>query len=200
MSELRRRLRLVLAGGLLLPLVACDDAALTEPAAYAHEADGRVWVAVAPPQAAPPGAARGGQGVTTLVRELDALERWRHSAAAAGVGEGLDPEFDRARRGVAVSVAAAGRALREADHESAAAHLASGRAAAEQVAPRAVAARVIERAERRMEELGAGGVEAERALRLLRGARLALEESDDPRALRRALYALQVAQAALSDG
>jgi hypothetical protein len=199
MRSLPHRSTLTLLGALLL-LGACDDAHLTEPRVHAHEADGRLWVAVAPPEAGAEGGVRGGHSVTSLVRRLEALERWRHHAAGSGVMEGLDPEFDRARLDVAAAAVAGGRALSAEAHDEAAAHLAAGMEAARAVAPRAVAARVIDRAEERLALLDAATDEADRALRLLRGARLALEERDDPRALRRALYALQLAEAALSDG
>jgi hypothetical protein len=61
------------------------------------------------------------------------------------------------------------------------------------MAPAAVADRLLVHAESRLAERAAGDADAERALRLLRHAREALADGDEVRALRRALYALQLA-------
>lgn len=184
---------------LLAVPAACADARLTEPRVFAHEADGRLWVAVTRPEPFPQGEIDGRVAPSHLALGLDALDDWVQRAARSAVGEGLDPAFDRARAEVAAAARAGRGAMRQGDHLEAVRYLAAGGAAADEVAPAAVAARVIDRAEIRLRALPSGGDGSERALRLLRAARLALQERDDPRALRRALYALQVAEAALAD-
>jgi hypothetical protein len=128
-----------------------------------------------------------------LTISLAALQQWSDRAAAA-LAHGDFHELAgvvlevRARRTAAV------QALQQGDTAAAVVEIATGSSLVHAQSPEAVAARALLSAERRLASLSLQGADAARATRLLRHARESLAAGDQMRALRRALYALQLAE------
>jgi hypothetical protein len=127
-----------------------------------------------------------------LLTSLSALNLWADRAAFALAG-GEFPELGASAREVRARRAAAAEALQLGDTTSAVVELTLASAVIRAHSPGAMAYRALEEAERRVAEQSPSDPDAARATRLLRNAREALASGDDKRALRRALYALQLA-------
>jgi hypothetical protein len=142
------------------------------------------------------GVALGSLERTPATRVIDdaigAIDAW-----LARVGGSVDtrvyPEVAVSLRRVAVSRQIAHRALAAGDTSAALAELAMAAEAIRSHAPTQVALRVLERSEARLRERDLSGSSMRRALHLVRSAREELTSGDPERALRRALYALQLA-------
>lgn len=123
---------------------------------------------------------------------MAALARWSDA-----VGEDVDPrvypEVAASRAVVAEAVAAAETALASGDTASAVLRIADAAAEVRSHTPAAVALRVLGRAESRLRASAPPRPVLERAVHLIRSARHELVDGDPSRALRRALYALQLA-------
>jgi hypothetical protein len=127
-----------------------------------------------------------------LLTALAALDVWCDKAD--GVVEwGQFAEMRAAADAVRSRRTAAAEALERGDTSAAAVDLAIAGGVVSSMAPAAVASRLLVHAEQRLVERAASEADAARALRLLRHAREALANGDEVRALRRALYALQLA-------
>lgn len=115
--------------------------------------------------------------------------------AIADLSEETLPRAMDGRLGRAADLhASAARLLDEDREEEALADVLRGSDALRTVGPQGVAEMLIGRADRRLDEVRetADEVDVARADRLLRGARIALEDEDWSRAVRRAYYACQV--------
>lgn len=128
-----------------------------------------------------------------ISRAMDAIGRWRHA-----VGEDVDPRVYPGVAATSASVgeamAAAETALAEGDTVSALLWISDAAAGIREHTPAAVALRVLGRAESQLRASGVRGPVLERAVHLIRSARHELVDGDPSRALRRALYALQLAE------
>lgn len=128
-----------------------------------------------------------------LAAALGALQVWVERASSPSetddIGELADAISEvRSRRGAAVAL------LHSGDTTAAVVEIASASAVVRSLAPDAVATRALVSAERRLAARPVGGSDADRAVRLLRHARVALSQGDQVRAFRRALYALQLVE------
>lgn len=124
---------------------------------------------------------------------ISALDMWTRRAEAE-VDFQHHPELERAVGDVHSAREAAARLLARGDTAAAVIHLVEGAERVREQAPAAVALRVLDRVEARIRGEAEDDPALERALRLFRGARQALVTGDSRRALRRALYALQLAE------
>ena len=123
---------------------------------------------------------------------LAALDAWTERARAR-LQSGSYPELQAAADEVAGQAAAARRALSAGDTLQAVAHLASGTVAARRQAPVAVGLRLMGAVQARLgRPQGGESPNVRRARRLLAGAREGLATGDELRAMRRAMYALQL--------
>jgi hypothetical protein len=136
-----------------------------------------------------------------LASAFTGLDTWRRRAAGE-LETSISPELALATAQVAAEAGAARAALAAGDTLQAMERLAAAAAKAEAHAPPAVALRALERAADNLGRLDPRSVDAARAKHLLATARVALAEGEGSRALRRALYALQLAENArgLPDG
>jgi len=130
-----------------------------------------------------------------LTMALAGLQQWGETAAAAGAEDLRAPAVEVNDRR-----AAAAAALERGDTLAAIAEIVTASAVAHSLAPAAVASRALAEAERTLAARSARDADAARATRLLRNAREALASGDDARAFRRALYALQLADAQTQRG
>lgn len=129
-----------------------------------------------------------------LVRSLDALERWEQNAATR-LESGRYPELERAVAEVAGLRDAARALLARGDTAAAVVQLARAAERVRYETPAAVALRLVAAAEARIDSAAAPTERMRRARRLLRGAREGMATGDHARALRRAVYALQLLEA-----
>ena len=126
---------------------------------------------------------------------LAALEAWTDRARAR-LELGAHPELAAAAASVAARAQAARAALDAGDTAAAVRHLSEGTLAAREQSPIAVGLRLLAIAEARL-QAGAASSATERNVRaLLLGARAGLASGDSIRALRRAVYALQLLEGA----
>lgn len=128
-----------------------------------------------------------------LLGALAALDTWVGRAGAALETAEL-PELAARVAEVRSLRRAADAALQAGDTAGAVVHLVAAAAEIRDQAPAAVVARALAQAEERIHAEGVESPDATRVLRLLRHAREALAQGDNARALRRALYALQLAE------
>jgi hypothetical protein len=122
-----------------------------------------------------------------------ALDRWL-ARVGGSVDMGVYPEVAVSLRRVAASREIAGHALAAGDTAAALTQFAIAAEAIRSHAPTQVALRVLERSEARLRERQTSGTSMRRALHLVRSAREELTAGDPERALRRALYALQLTE------
>lgn len=226
----------------LFALGACTDLP-SSPTALRILADGRQWVAVAPPERLPDvamwlpyvsGAAEGGgaaaevgalqaaaerarregnpgraadlrgRALATAVRSLSrspepavfesalgALDQWTARARSTAVAEA--DALASAVSAVETGRARAAAALTAGDSTAAVAYLGGASEIVREWSPAEVALRVLARAEEAMVSSTRGAASRERVRHLARSARQELVDGDPVRALRRALYALQLA-------
>jgi hypothetical protein len=127
-----------------------------------------------------------------LHRAFSALDEWTDRARTAALAGEFPEVSDRMARVLALGVEAR-EALQRGDTVAALRDLTAAGALVREQAPALVAHRVLARAEERIADLAPRDPEAARALRLLRHSRESLAQGDAVRALRRALYALQLA-------
>jgi hypothetical protein len=125
---------------------------------------------------------------------LGALLEWE-SRAAARREAGRYPALDSVATVVAARRAEAQAALARDDARGAVLRLAEGGEAARSASPVAVALRVVGRAEQRIDGDPSPSAELRRARLLLHLSRDAMATGDQTRAMRRALYALQLIDA-----
>lgn len=128
-----------------------------------------------------------------LISALGALSTWMQQASTIADQEAFSG-LDESMRTVREARAHATQALQEGDTIAAAVHLTRAAAAVFQQSPEVIAARALTRAEQRLVREGNESPDAVRAVRLLRHARESLATGDAPKALRRALYALQLVE------
>jgi hypothetical protein len=162
--------RLRRSGDLVAALALDEDAAMTAAGA----------VTQAPP-------------ANVLITAIGALDTWverAHLARAQGSFEDLEERLVEVKRERSL----AREALELGDTAAAIQRVTAGATLIREQAPASVAARALIRAERRIEALVETDTDAARAVRLLRYSREALANGDPVRALRRALYALQLAE------
>lgn len=129
-----------------------------------------------------------------LVRSLDALQRWERNAVAR-LESGRHPELERAVTEVAGLREGARALLARGDTTAAIVQLARAAERVRKESPAAVALRLVAAAEARIDSAAAPTEPLRRARRLLRGAREGMATGDHTRALRRAVYALQLLEA-----
>lgn len=128
-----------------------------------------------------------------LDRSLEAIDLWLRRARSE-VDLGRFPVLAGAVEEVSAARSRAVRGLAAGDTSSAVLHIATGAEAIRDQSPAAVALRVLERAEERLRRHPQQSREIDRALHLVYTSREALLSGDPGRALRRALYALQLAE------
>lgn len=128
-----------------------------------------------------------------ISRAMDAIAQWRDA-----VGEDVDPrvypQVAATHAAVGEAMAAAEAALTDGDTVSALLRISDAAAGIREHTPEAVALRVLSRAESQLRASGVRGPVLDRAVHLIRSARHELVDGDPSRALRRALYALQLAE------
>jgi hypothetical protein len=130
-----------------------------------------------------------------MLGALAALEAWTDRARAR-LELGAHPELAAAAASVAARAQAA-RAALDAGHTAAAVrHLSEGTLGAREQSPMAVGLRLLASAEARLQARAASGAAERNARALLLGARAGLASGDSIRALRRAVYALQLLEGA----
>jgi hypothetical protein len=127
-----------------------------------------------------------------LLAGLGALDIWSDRASRPLEGEGFD-ELRTTVADVRAHRRRAASAMQNGDTLTAVLALTEASRLVNSYAPDLVAARLLARAETRLREHSASHPDAARALRLLRNSREALATGDDERAIRRAFYALQLA-------
>ncbi len=132
----------------------------------------------------------------TVLRAIAALDGWLARAEGRLEGGGF-PALDGAVAGVAALRREAAAALARNDVPGAAVLVTRAAAEVREWSPRGVGMRLIALAESRIASDATPSQDLRRARRLLRTAREALATGDDTRALKRALYALQIADAEL---
>lgn len=132
-----------------------------------------------------------------LVRALDALHRWERNAAAR-LESGRYVELELAVAEVAGLRDGARALLARGDTAAAVVQLARAAERVRHESPAAVALRLVAAAEARIDSSAAPTEPMRRARRLLRGAREGMATGDHARALRRAVYALQLLEAETS--
>lgn len=124
-------------------------------------------------------------------RGFDAVERWLAGVRSRAPGhDGLDRDVEAVR----ASHRAAEGARQAGDTLAAVRHLAAAAARIRDHAPEAVANRALLRAETLLRADADPSAETERAVHLVRSARHALAVGEPVRAMRRALYAVQLAE------
>lgn len=126
-----------------------------------------------------------------LMGGLAALEGWTDRARAR-LDLGDHPELAAAAAAVALHAQDARAALAAGDTPAAVRHLSEGTIAAREHAPMAVGLRLLASAEARLDAGAIPEPTARRARSLVLGAREGLASGDSIRALRRAVYALQL--------
>ncbi|MDB4950219.1 MAG: hypothetical protein JWM27_2868 [Gemmatimonadetes bacterium] len=134
-----------------------------------------------------------------LLRAQAALERWE-ARAAERLAEGAYPGLDSTRAAIHGLRGQADAAVQRGDTTAAVADLTEAGEAARTFAPEAVGLRVLADAEARIAGAGPPTQGLKRARRLLRAAREAIATGDCTRAVRRAMYALQIIDAELAGG
>lgn len=127
-----------------------------------------------------------------LLRAMYAVDFWA-ARVQAEVALERAPELAAALEEVKRSRVLAAAQLSSGDTTSAVLHLAAASQKIRSFTPTAVALRVLSRAEEQLRARPARGPAVERALHLLNSSRQELLTGDPRRALRRALYALQLA-------
>ena len=183
-----------------LPYLSADDAARVrrvQAAADAERAAGRLETALemdaearlsaASLLAADPPPAR-------IRAALGALEEWE-SRAAARLETGRYPALESVAAVVAARRAEAEAALARGETRTAVLRLTEGAEAARSASPVAVALRLVEAAEQRIDGDPSPSADLKRARLLLRLSREAMATGDQTRAMKRALYALQLIDA-----
>lgn len=126
---------------------------------------------------------------------LAALDSWTDRARAR-LETGRYPQLDAAASAVAASADAARQSLAAGDTAVAVAHVAEGTLAARRHSPLGVGLRLLASVEGRLGPRQPGeSADMRRARDLLTGAREALATGDSLRAMRRAVYALQLLEA-----
>jgi len=153
----------------------------------ALEMDAEARLAAASLLAADPPAAR-------VRAALGALREWE-SRAAERLEAGRYPALDSVATVVAARRAEAEAALARDDARGAVLRLAEGAEAARSAGPVAVSLRVVARAEQRIDGDPSPSAELRRARLLLHLSREAMATGDQTRAMKRALYALQLIDA-----
>lgn len=128
---------------------------------------------------------------TLLFESLHALGEWS-DRVELGVDLSVYPEIASSLRVVRRSSDAALDALERGDTAVAVLSIMQGAEAVRAHSPTTVALRVLARAETRLREFEGGVAPVDRAIHLVRSARRELIAGDPSRALRRALYALQL--------
>jgi hypothetical protein len=131
-----------------------------------------------------------------LARSFAALERWSASAGER-LESGSYPELRDAVEAVHRMADSARAGLARGDTATAAVQLTLAADRVREQAPSAVALRLVAAAEARLATVRDPGENLLRAKRLLRGAREGMVTGDYRRALRRAVYALQIVDAEL---
>jgi hypothetical protein len=127
-----------------------------------------------------------------ILGPLAALEAWTERARER-LATGRYPALAAAADVVAAEAAAARRALAAGDTVTAVGHLANGTIAARRMSPLGVGVQMLVAVERRLGPPRAQeSANLKRARHLLAGAREGLATGDSQRALRRAVYALQL--------
>lgn len=130
-----------------------------------------------------------------VLAPLSALDAWTDRARTR-LELGRYPALQAAADGVSAEAAAARRALAAGDTLAAVTHLANGTLLARRHSTMGVGLRLLAAVEGRIGREQAGeNAELQRARHLLAGAREALSTGDSMRAMRRALYALQLLEA-----
>ena len=136
--------------------------------------------------------ARSPDAVRGVLGPLAALDVWTDRARAR-LEMGRYPELHAAAAGVAAEAAAARRALAAGDTMTAVAHLANGTLLARRHSTVGVGLRLLAAVEARLgPPKNIDSTNLKRARHLLAGAREALATGDSMRAMRRAVYALQL--------
>lgn len=125
---------------------------------------------------------------------LAALDAWLDRARAR-LESGSYPELQAAAATVRTEAQAARASLLRGDTLRAVAHVTRGTLAARRLSPMAVGLRVMASVEARLGDGTGESAGVRRARRLLRNAREGLATGDTVRALRRAVYALQLLEA-----
>ncbi|HET7276143.1 MAG TPA: hypothetical protein VFI91_13325 [Longimicrobiaceae bacterium] len=190
---------------LLLALIvsACEDSPVG-PDAVIRTAAGSEWVAIRVPEqlpdlsdweSTPHGQLPPMPEPTVLLHSFSALDSWGERVSEE-VPRGRFPQLDSAVATVEVSTLLAKDALASGDSVGALHQLARAAGAVRTFSPQSVAHNIISRAEQRMAAEQLEGEQADRAGRLFRAARAALDEGDALLALRRGIYALQLAAGA----
>ncbi|HEX8391952.1 MAG TPA: hypothetical protein VF665_06325 [Longimicrobium sp.] len=133
-----------------------------------------------------------------VLEPLAALDVWADRARER-LEQGRYPALDSALTSVAARADSARAALAAGDTSAAVLLVARGTLRAREQGPMAVGLRLLASAEARLQARGAGQ-NAARARRLLAGAREGLAAGDSIRALRRAVYALQLLDAPEAPG
>ncbi|MFL5537421.1 MAG: hypothetical protein ACJ8J0_00420 [Longimicrobiaceae bacterium] len=183
-----------------LPYLAADDAARVRQAQAAADAarregrleaalelDAEARLAAASLLAADPPPAR-------VPAALSALREWE-ARAAERLEAGSYPALQATAAVVAARRAEAEAALARGDARAAVVHLAEGGEAARGASPVAVALRLVASAEQRIDGEASPSADLRRARLLLRLSREAMATGDQTRAMKRALYALQLIDA-----
>jgi hypothetical protein len=133
--------------------------------------------------------------VRGVLGPLAALDAWT-ARAQDRLRTGLYPELEAAAADVAAEAEAARRALAAGDTMTAVAHLASGTIAARAQSTLGVGLRLLSALEKQLGSTALrDNANLRRARHLLVGAREGLATGDEMRALRRAVYALQLLEA-----
>ena len=125
---------------------------------------------------------------------LGALREWE-ARAAERLQAGSYPALETVAAVVLARRAEAEAALARGDARAAVLRLAEGAEAARSASPVAVALRLVERAEQRIDGDPSPSADLKRARLLLRLSREAMATGDQTRAMKRALYALQLIDA-----
>lgn len=151
---------------------------------HALALEGEAAAAAAAALSAPPPA-------RVVDRSFDAVERWLSGARSRAPGhDALDRDVEVVRE-----ARRAAQGAREAgDTLAAVRHLAEASARMRDHAPEAVANRALLRAEALLRDEAGSTAGTERAVHLVRSARHALAVGEPVRAMRRALYAVQLAE------
>lgn len=132
-------------------------------------------------------------GTRVIGDAFDAIDRWIDRVAGS-VDTRVYPDVAVSLARVAAAREIADQALAGGDTAVALAQLATAAEAIRSHAPTQVALRVLERSEARLRARDLSGSSMRRALHLVRSAREELTSGDPERALRRALYALQLTE------
>jgi hypothetical protein len=136
--------------------------------------------------------ARSPDAVRGVLVPLGALDAWTDRARAR-LETGRYPQLQAAAAAVAAEAAAARRALAAGDTMTAVVHLANGTLAARRQSTLGVGLRLLAAVEARLgPPKSIDSTNLKRARHLLAGAREALATGDSMRAMRRAVYALQL--------